>query len=186
MYIKKKLSMEQVANKLNCSANKVVYWMNRHELKRRSISDGVYAKHNPNGDPFLVRKPCTPKETLLHGIGLGLYWGEGTKANKGSIRLGNTDPRLIKIFIQFLKQAYNINPKKLRFGIQVFSNMSPTRALKFWRNTLQVSETQFIKVIVTPSRGTGTYGRKIQHGVLTVYYHNRKLRDILCSEIEKI
>lgn len=186
LYVKKNLSMKQISNRLGCSVNKVSYWMNQHGISRRSISQSTYIRRNPKGDPFAVHKPQTQKEAILYGIGLGLYWGEGTKANKHSIRLGNTDPRLIKIFIKFLSEAYSIQPQKLRFGVQVFSNMPKEKVLSFWKKTLKVSDSQFSKVIVTPSRGEGTYHRKIQYGVLTVYYHNRKLRDILCGEIEKI
>jgi hypothetical protein len=64
--------------------------------------------------------------------------------------------------------------------------MSPAQALQFWCRSLHVFPKQFSKIVVTPARGQGTYGRKIKHGVLTIYYHNRKLRDILCAEIEKI
>jgi len=32
----------------------------------------------------------------------------------------------------------------------------------------------------------GTYKRKIKHGVLTIYYNNKKLRDILCKEIKNL
>jgi hypothetical protein len=178
--------MRQIADIQNCSINQVSYWMVKYEIKRRTISESAYAKWNPNGDPFTVYRPRTTEEAILYGIGLGLYWGEGTKSNKHSIRLGNTDPRLIKAFIRFLGQAYAIKKSELRFGLQIFSNMPAKDVLLFWQKHLGVRDGQFMKTIVTPSRGEGTYKRKIQHGVLTVYFHNRKLRDILCGEIEKI
>lgn len=186
LYVKRKFSMQQIAMKLGCSVNQVSYWMDKYGIQRRTIAEGVYVKCNPRGDPFTVSYPKTIAEGVLYGIGVGLYWGEGTRANKSSIRLGNTDPRLIKKFIEFLGGVYSIEPKKLKFGLQIFSTMSPAQALKFWCQSLRVSPKQFSKIVVTPARGRGTYGRKIKHGVLTVYYHNRKLRDILCSEIEKV
>ena len=123
---------------------------------------------------------------MLYGIGIGLYWGEGTKSNKTTLRLGNTDPHLIKIFLRFLFQMYNIDPRRLRFGLQVFSDMPKGEALRFWQKSLQVSPTQFHKVIVTPARSLGTYKKKTKHGVLTIYFNNRKLRDIICQAIETI
>ena len=186
LYRKQQLSMQQIAGKLCCSVHKVSYWMDKYNISRRSISEGAYVKWNPNGDPFSIYRPHTVKEALLHGIGLGLYWGEGTKSNKHSIRLGNTDPQLVRTFILFLEQAYSVKKEELKFGLQVFSNMPVKDVLFFWQKHLGVRDEQFMRTIVTPSRGAGTYGRKIQHGVLTVYFHNRKLRDILCDEIEKI
>ncbi len=43
-----------------------------------------------------------------------------------------------------------------------------------------------IGLINTRSGKIGTYRQKSAHGVVTVYFHNKKLRDILLAEIEKI
>ena len=118
---------------------------------------------------------------------MGLYWGEGTKSNKLCVRLGNTDPALIKRFVEFLIKVCGITQEKLRFGLQVFSDMSPKRALEFWQKELDMPRRQFFpKVVVTPARSLGTYRNKTQHGVLTIYYGNKKLRDILCQMIEDV
>ena len=86
--------------------------MNKYGIKRRSISDAIYEKHNPNGDPFSIKEVTTIEEAKLYGLGVGVYWGEGNKANKHSVRLGNTDPDLILRFVDFfsLQQKINMNP----------------------------------------------------------------------------
>jgi len=184
LYVSKKESVSSIARKLKCSEGRVNYWIGKHGIQKRSISEAMYTKHNPNGDPFVPRTPQTIAEGILYGIGIGLYWGEGTKSNKYSVRLGNTDPYLIKSFIKFLEVMYTVDKSKLRFGLQIFSDMSPVSAKKFWVNALHVSPKQFHKIIVTPSRGVGTYRKKVQHGVLTVYFSNKKLRDVICEAIE--
>lgn len=186
LYVDRKLSMFDISKKLGCSVNKVSYWMKHHNLKRRSISESIYTMHNPDGDPFSFRPPINEKENFLYGLGLGLYWGEGTKANKYSVRLGNTDPKMILMFISFLETFFSVNVNDLRFGIQVFSTMNPQEVLQFWAKELKASPAQFMKVIVTPKRGVGSYGRKIEYGVITLYFHNKKMRDILVNEIEKL
>ncbi len=178
--------MKEVADILQCSVHKVSYWMGYHNFGRRSISEGVYIKNNPYGDPFMFRPPSTKSEAVLYGVGLGLYWGEGTKANKHSIRLGNTDPKLIKKFVLFLETFFAIRKTEMRFGLQIFSTMSGRVATAFWANELGVSHKQFMKTVITPARNLGTYHKKIKHGVLTVYFHNKKARDILVKEIEKL
>lgn len=178
--------MLEISRKLDCSANKISYWMKYHNLKRRTISESVYVKCNPSGDPFSFRAPVTKQEQFLYGLGLGLYWGEGTKANKYSVRLGNTDPKMVLIFISFLETFFNVPRKDLRYGVQVFSTMKAADVLSFWMKELSASKNQFMKVVITPKRGEGSYGRKIEHGVLTIYYHNKKMRDILVSKIDKL
>ena len=119
-------------------------------------------------------------------MSVGLYWGEGTKSNKVSVRLSNSDPRLIKKFITFLTRMYHIDTSRLHFGLQIFGDMDKGKVLRFWMRTLNVSRKQFYKIIITPHRGVGNYRKKTQHGVLTVYFNNRKLRDILCGAIDEI
>src|SRR3989344_5103354 len=97
LYIKDKKSSLEIARLIGCSERTVNYWLAKYKIPKRTISEAIYIKHNPNGDPFKFVAPKDFKEAKLFGIGLGLYWGEGTKADQFSIRLGNTDPMLIKI-----------------------------------------------------------------------------------------
>jgi hypothetical protein len=184
LYFNKKLSMKEISEHLQCSQNKVSYWMKCHNVTRRTIAEGVYIKKNPNGDPFSFSKPEIEKNSFLFGLGIGLYWGEGTKANRYSVRLGNTDPDLISAFIRFLEVFFNVKKTDLKFGLQIFGSMNKKEVCNFWIKELGVEKTQFMKVVVTQKRGKGTYTRIIKHGVLTIYFNNKKMRDLLVGEIE--
>ena len=173
--------MQEIAVLMNCSLHRVKYWLTKHNIQTRTISDAIYKWHNPKGDPFEFRPPETAEEYKLLGMGLGLYWGEGTKSDKGAVRLGNTDPKLIKMFIKFLVRFFGISKKDLRFGLQIFTDIDPNEALDFWAKGLNINKSQFQKVIVTISGSIGTYRKKSQYGVLTVLYFNTKLRNILVS-----
>jgi len=185
LYIKHHKSAAEIAKIIGCKERKVHYWLDKHNIPKRTISDAIYIKKNPKGDPFRVKDTLTAEDRELFGLGLGLYWGEGTKSNKGTIRLGNTDPALIEKFIEFLVKIYGIKKKDLKFGLQIFSDMSPEKALQFWLKCLKVDRSQFQKIIVTQKREDGTYKNKIKHGVLTVHYNNKKLRNIIGKELEK-
>jgi hypothetical protein len=54
---------------------------------KRSISEAIYHLKNPKGDPFVGRQPMDIKEGILFGLGLGLYWGEGSKRGTGGVRI---------------------------------------------------------------------------------------------------
>ncbi len=171
--------MQAIANRLGCSLHKVQYWMQKYEVPRRSIGDAMYQWHNPDGDPFHYVPPKTKEDYMLYGLGLGLYWGEGTKASPTSVRLGNTDPALLEKFLGFMKRFFSLQMKDFRFGLQIFSDMNTRQALDFWSKKLRINKSQFGKVIVTKSGSIGTYRHKSQYGVLTVHYHNKKARDLL-------
>lgn len=185
-YIRNKKSTHEIAAAFKCSDGKINYWLQKYSIPKRSISEAVYTMHNPNGDPFFIQTPQTHNASFLLGLGLGLYWGEGTKKNLRTIRLGNTDPYLVRTFLTFLRKTYRIDDSKLRFALQIFTDMDQKKEEKFWRDFLNVNAKQFYKTINTRSGSIGTYRAKSEHGVLTVYFGNKKLRDILMKEIDKI
>lgn len=178
-YTKNKQSMMQISKDLACSVHTVNYWMDKYGINRRTISEAIYQMHNPDGNPFCVKPITNVDEAKLLGMGLGLYWGEGNKKNKHAIRLGNTDPALMREFMRFLIELFGIDKNKFRFGLQIFSDMAPKDALKYWVSELSINPEQFSKIVVTPSRGEGTYRNKTTNGVLTLHFNNVKLRDII-------
>mgnify|MGYP001574487557 CR=1 FL=1 len=181
LYLKKGRSIKDIARVFGCSNHKVRYWMERYLIITRSISEAIYLKNNPDGDPFVFKNPVTLHEALLFGYGMGLYWGEGTKADKTSVRLGNTDPVLILKFVEFLVKCFGVALSDFKFGLQLFNDVSEQEALDFWVKSLKIKKSQFYKVVRTISGSIGTYRKKSRYGVLTVYYHNKKLRDLLVS-----
>ena len=185
LYYDEGLSMQEIAISMDCSLNRINYWMKAHGLERRSRADAGYLRKHPDGDPFLFVEPSTPEHYVLYGVGLGLYWGEGNKANKNAVRLGNTDARLIIVFMQFLEQIYSVSRNDMKFGLQIFSDMDYDKALVYWLDILGVSKSQFYKVTVTISGKIGNYRNKNTNGVLTVYYHNTKLRNLLNHQLNE-
>lgn len=183
LYIEKGMSVKQIASTVGCSSNKIIYWMTKFELMRRSRSDAVYLKHHPAGDPFTAKKISNTRDALLFGLGIGLYWGEGTKASPYSVRLGNSDPELLKLFIKFLLDIFGVDRQDLRFGLQIFSDIDPDVALQYWMKELGAERSQFYKPYITVSGSLGTYRKKSKFGVATVYYNNKKLRDILVGYV---
>ena len=81
-----KKSVSQIAAELGFSEHKVNYWLGKHKILKMTISEAVYIRHNPKGDPFKFSLPKSQKESELFGLGLGLYWGEGNKANKNVVK----------------------------------------------------------------------------------------------------
>lgn len=182
LYIKKRLSVFEISKLFKCSAHKINYWIHKFDIPKRSIADAIYIKNNPNGDPFSIKKIKTIEDAILWGLGVGLYWGEGNKKSKDSVRLGNTDPALIRKFLEFMVKILGVNKNKIRFGLQIFSDMSKSEVMKFWLGQLKkfnVKKEQFYKVIITPARSLGTYREKSKYGVLTIYFANTKLKKIL-------
>ena len=179
MYVLEKYSVAAIANKFSCSENKINYWLSKYSIKKRSISDAMYIYKNPHGDPFLIREPKTLAQGILFGLGIGLYWGEGSKKGTGGARLTNTDPKIIRKFIDFLEMFFEIDRNKLRFSIQIFNDLSRDATLEYWVRELRVKKDQFYKTIVSKIRGKGTYKHRSEHGVIIIYFNNIRLKKII-------
>jgi len=181
LYIKNKKSSFEIAKILNISETGVNYWLKKFKIQKRTLSEAIYVKHNPAGDPFKIISPKNLDEAKLFGLGVGLYWGEGTKADKGSVRLGNSDPALMRVFIKFLIKFFNIKKSDLKFHLHTFTDINLRDAKNYWMKELNIKENQFYKPMVTITGKLGNYRKKSKYGVLTVYYNNTKLRNILVN-----
>jgi hypothetical protein len=186
LYIRGKKSVSEIARISRCSENKINYWLNKYQIPKRTISEAIYIKHNPKGDPFRFRLPKNAKEAELFGLGIGLYWGEGNKANKNTVRLGNSDANILKVFIKFLVSFFEINKKDLKFHLHIFTDMDIEEVKRYWIRELGIKEKQIYKPLISKSGLIGTYRKKSKYGVMTLYYGNTKVRNKIVHLIENI
>lgn len=178
--------MMDIAKYLNCSVHKVVYWMDKYKIQRRSFSEAVYLAENPNGDPFNIRTKLSPIEERLYGLGLGIYWGEGEKISKGKVRVSNSDPNLITVFREFLISICQVTHSRIHYYLICF-NDSNTHAVKsYWANQLQTTEDKFGKIVQIAPQGKGTYRKKSQYGVCILEVSNIKLKAWVMQELNKL
>lgn len=177
-------SMNKIAAQLNCSVHKVVYWMNKYSIPRRTMSEAIYLFSNPDGDPFNIKRDLNSEEIKLYGIGLGIYWGEGEKNSIHHVRVANTDPFLLRTFISFLINVCRVKVEKIRYSIVCFNDTKPEEAKIFWAKELNISHESFGKIVQIPPQGKGTYRKKSLHGVCTVNVSNTKLKKWIRDELE--
>ena len=178
----KGFSMQEIANKVGWSLHKVSYWLDKSSISKRSPSEATYLKRNPNGDPFKIKNKLNKSEVLLKGLGLGLYWGEGNKASDHSVRLGNSDPKLIRFFREFLIKICGIKREKLRYSLLLFNDANKKDAVNFWNEQLNLVPGQIKSITSLKPRGKGTYKKKSMTGVLLIEFCNTKLK----KEIDKM
>jgi hypothetical protein len=180
-------SMTEISSILKVSPNKVVYWMKKFNIKRRTHSQAAYIKQNPEGDPFKIKTNLSKNDIFLYGLGIGIYWGEGNKNPKiPSLRVANTDPHLIRIFLRFLEDIYGLNKNRFSYSIVSFNDADPEVARSYWAKELKIPPEKFGKITIIPKQGKGTYKKKSQFGVCTVQGNNSKLRRLVINKVEEI
>ncbi len=119
-------------------------------------------------------------------MGLALYWGEGTKRGAGGMRLTNSDPKLIRKFIEFLNKFLSIDIKRLKFSIHIPEDISIDKTLKYWMKELGFPKENFYRPLVVKVRGKGTYKYKTKHGTIIINFNNTRLKKLICDLIENI
>lgn len=82
-------------------------------------------------------------------LGVVLYWAEGSKEKDHNISqpvcFNNSDPRMIKIFVKWLKEIIKISSNDIRFEIYIHGNGDVEKALNFWSKVVSCEKNQ-IKV----------------------------------------
>lgn len=105
-----------------------------------------------------------------------LYWTEGTKYEKmGGLRFTNTDPKLVKLFVELLKYSYKIDPSLLRVALHIHYYHKIKIVKKFWSTHLNIPESQFNYVYIKKRSATKRY-RKNFMGICIIYYPVGKIR----------
>ncbi len=89
-----------------------------------------------------------------------LYWGEG---NKTELNLNNSDPALIKTFVQCL---YGIGVKKsdLRITLRLFEDIKIEEAKLFWANLLDIKVNEILGINIIHGKKVG----KLKYGMCRV------------------
>jgi hypothetical protein len=173
LYYTKKWSMQQIAEHYTCSANKVVYWMKEFQLERRGWSEATYVYKNPKGDPFTITLPETIEEKELFALAIGLYLGEGTKKGIHNVAMVNSDPKILRIFIQFLEKFCGIARSDLRAGLNIFADCDVAGAIVWWTEQLKINAKQFYQPLVRQPKSA--YSNKSERGTVSLTFSNTKL-----------
>ncbi len=181
---KKGLSMQEVADKTGWEYSQVRYWMARYKILRRSRSKAVYLKNNPQGDPFKIKKLSSKKDFELYNLGIGLFLGEGTKKNKFSVILANSNPNIVSLFLRFLRETCGAKEDKIRAWLNIFDDVDANETMRFWSEKTNIPMNRFNKTTIRKGK-KGSYKNKSRYGTISVFITNIKLKELMDKWCEK-
>ena len=117
---------------------------------------------------------------LLH------HWGEGTKIGRGEVCLANTDPAMVRCFIQWLK-ILGVSKDKLRIQLSLYKDMDISQEIRYWSKELDVSMHQFRNPYIKESSLIDiTYRNGFGHGTCNVRLGNQVFTDYVLMGIRYI
>jgi hypothetical protein len=83
-------------------------------------------------------------ERDLFVAGIALYAGEGAKRD-GAVKFANSDPRMISLFLAWLRTFFAIDESRLRVRVYLHQGLDLEAANRFWSELTGIPESQFTK-----------------------------------------
>ena len=168
-------SYSQIKQTLGISKSTLSYWLRDYPLSEQRIKE-LRGDNEQRIEKFreTMRKkkerrllkvyeeqkkiilPFTKRDFFI--AGLFLYWGEGAKKRFSNISISNTDPSVLKFFINSLIKNFKISKKQLKVSLHLYKDMDIEKEMKFWSQCLNIPISQFYKPYIKK-----TYKSDINH-----------------------
>ncbi len=172
------LSNEQIKMLRDFSPQRIEKCRNTKAKKVKDRHDSVYSK--VISDIGMLSK----RDIFIAGF--FLYWGEGSKSEKATTGLSNTDPAMVRFFIKWI-QLLNVDNKKLHVTLQLYTDMDIEKEIIFWSKELALSKELFRKPYVKKSTLAGlTYKRGFGHGTCNIRIFNRDLAEYVHMAMKRL
>ena len=135
----------------------------------------------------------TSRELRL--VGAALYWGEGYKRpiiRNGKERthhvvsLTNSDPKLIALFLKFLREICEIPEHKITANIRSYEHLEEKSIVKFWQKITKLPKENFNKIyygISKSSQNKKPFNR-LPYGTISIRVNNTNLFHKIMGWIE--
>jgi len=94
--------------------------------------------------------------------GVGLYAGDGAKGFQG-VRFSNSDPRIIKFMMEWLREFCKVPEGKFRGRIWIHDDQNELGARRFWSKTTDIPMGQFQKSYIAKNKKNSKKIRKKLH-----------------------
>jgi transcriptional regulator with XRE-family HTH domain len=199
----KGFSYKEISDKLKISKSTASLWLRNVKLseiaKKRIHKLGVNGRNKGNdsvqrriavedGEILLSVKKTISKCSLLKDdlkvICALLYWCEGGKTEKAKLSFINSDPILVKFFIDTFRKAFTVDEKRFRPLIHVHGYHDVGKQTKFWSDITKIPVGQFTKPYNKPN--TGKRIKKNYQGCVSVRYYGKQARQEMLFLIDEI
>lgn len=106
--------------------------------------------------------------------GLMLYWAEGDNKAENPVRLTNTAPGMIKLYVKFLTKVLNVSKSNLRCAVIIYPDLSDDKCIDFWSTVAEIPKSQFHKTQIIGGRHPT---KRLSNGICMIYCGNRQLKE---------
>lgn len=106
----------------------------------------------------LIKVLSVKERTIFH---CALYWAEGGKRD---FNFTNTDPEMIKIFVDGLENIFGIPKSNFRVSIRIYEDLDKQKCLTYWAKIVGIAPENFVNIDVLKGKKSG----KLAYGMCRV------------------
>ena len=118
--------------------------------------------------------------------GLYLYWGEGAKSTKNATILANTDPAMIRAFLDWL-DIVGIPRDATRVKVHLYKDMDIKKELLYWSKETGLSLKNFRAPYIKKSNLSDiTYKNGYGHGTCNMVFENARVWEYISMALKRI
>jgi len=114
------------------------------------------------------------KNDPLFISGMMIYWGEGDKKTPGQVRVSNSDPEMIKIFLSFLYKMCGTSSPRIWFNLLVYPDNDVKKVETFWQSFLGADRDRFQKSVRLKGKEKT---KRLEYGICNVGISSRYLKE---------
>jgi len=102
------------------------------------------------------------------------YLAEGTKAQRGTVEIASTNPKILVTLLKLFRYLYSPQESRLRCRLNLRLDQSERKLKSYWSKILQIPKSQFIKTQFDKRTIKPTF--KNYKGVCSLYYCDTNLQ----------
>lgn len=179
LYSEQSKSAREISEQLEVSIDAVYYFLRRHKIPRRTATEQNSLRFKRQPLSFTIKNKLSHFDQELFIAGVMLYWGEGSKwKGETTVDFANSDPQMVVVFVNFLRQICGVNEKRLRCYFYCYQNQNIEKIIRFWSRTTGIPVDQFTKPYVRKDYRPSKVG-KMPYGLIHIRYSDKKLLDML-------
>ncbi|HPW34235.1 MAG TPA: hypothetical protein PK367_00525 [Candidatus Paceibacterota bacterium] len=99
-----------------------------------------------------------------------MYWCEGAKSLMSGVQFINSDPSIVKAFVNLLADSFGADRKRFKVCVHIHSYHNSEEIINFWSNEINLPKEQFLKPYRKNNSGQNIH--KDYKGCVSVRYND--------------
>jgi transcriptional regulator with XRE-family HTH domain len=192
-------SMKRIARRVGVSVSSVSLWVRDIELsaeQRAELGNKVSGGWSANAIAARQRRSESQREgrermrrsDCMFVAGCMLFWAEGDKS-RNSVRMANSDPALLRVFVRFLRECYGAPIDRIRITCNLFADHIERQCEieQFWLDELGLPRSCLLPSVVNVYSKYSQKKRKnkLPYGTCKVVYSDTRTVQSIYGAIQE-